>query len=112
MKMPALFTTLSLRSRRTGPAGAERLAESTGVGDVAGKRGEGPCVLSDVGWEMLCPESHPFERIFLMGVSIALVAPDAVYEDSILPDHTGDSYRGLDGFVRSGVRPELEVLID
>ena len=27
----------------------------------------------------------------------ALVAPDLVYEDSVLPDHAGETYRGLDG---------------
>ena len=71
--------------------------------------------------EMLRPESRPFQRIFSMEVTVALYAPDAVYEDAVLPDHVGESYRGLDGFVRAAeawIEPlewllvELEQIID
>lgn len=71
--------------------------------------------------EMLRPESRPFQRIFSMEVTIALYAPDAVYEDAVLPDHVGESYRGLDGFVRAAeawIEPlewllvELDQIID
>jgi ketosteroid isomerase-like protein len=71
--------------------------------------------------EMLRPESHPFQRIFSMEVTVALYAPDAVYEDAVLPDHVGESYRGLDGFVRAAeawIEPlewllvELDQIID
>ena len=47
--------------------------------------------------EMLRPESRPFQRITAMEVTVALYAPDYVYEDAVLPDHVGESYRGLDG---------------
>jgi ketosteroid isomerase-like protein len=56
-----------------------------------------------------------------MAFSSALYAPDAVYEDAVLPDHVGETYRGLDGFIRSGeewIQPfewlvvELEQIID
>jgi hypothetical protein len=33
--------------------------------------------------EMLRPESRPFQRIFSMEVTVALYAPDAVYEDAV-----------------------------
>jgi ketosteroid isomerase-like protein len=71
--------------------------------------------------EMLRPESRPFQRIFSMEVTVALYAPDAVYEDAVLPDHVGESYRGLDGFVRAAeawIEPlewllvELDQIID
>jgi ketosteroid isomerase-like protein len=51
--------------------------------------------------EMLRPESRPFQRIGSMEVTVALYAPDYVYEDAILPDHAGESYRGLDASVRA-----------
>jgi ketosteroid isomerase-like protein len=51
--------------------------------------------------EILRPESRPFERINSMEVTVALYAPDYVYEDAILPDHVGESYRGLDGSLRA-----------
>jgi len=51
--------------------------------------------------EMLRPESRPFQRITSMEVTVALYAPDYVYEDAILPDHVGESYRGLDASVRA-----------
>jgi ketosteroid isomerase-like protein len=71
--------------------------------------------------EMLRPESRPFQRIFSMEAFGALYAPDAVYEDAVLPDHVGESYRGLDGFVRAAgawIEPlewllvELDQIID
>jgi ketosteroid isomerase-like protein len=51
---------------------------------------------------MLRPESQPFERINSTEAAVALLAPDAVYEDAVLPDHVGEAYRGLDGLIRSG----------
>jgi ketosteroid isomerase-like protein len=51
--------------------------------------------------EMLRPESRPFQRISSMEVTVALYAPDYVYEDAVLPDHVGESYRGLDGSLRA-----------
>jgi ketosteroid isomerase-like protein len=71
--------------------------------------------------EMLRPESRPFQRIVSLAFSSALYAPDAVYEDAVLPDHVGESYRGLDGFVRAAgawIEPlewllvELDEIID
>src|SRR6476660_2626421 len=53
------------------------------------------------GGEVLRPESRPFQRIGSMEVTVALYAPDYVYEDAILPDHIGESYRGLDASVRA-----------
>ena len=50
---------------------------------------------------MLRPESRPFQRITSMEVTVALYAPDYVYEDAVLPDHVGESYRGLDGSLRA-----------
>jgi ketosteroid isomerase-like protein len=70
--------------------------------------------------EILRPETRPFDRINSMDFS-ALFAPDAVYEDAVLPDHAGEAYRGLDGFNRaaeSWMQPfewmlvELEEVID
>ena len=40
---------------------------------------------------MLRPESRPFQRITSMEVTVALYAPDYVYEDAVLPDHVGES---------------------
>ena len=51
--------------------------------------------------EILRPESRPFQRITSMEVTVALYAPDYLYEDAILPDHIGESYRGLDASVRA-----------
>jgi ketosteroid isomerase-like protein len=51
--------------------------------------------------EMLRPESRPFQRIYSMEVTVALYAPDFVYEDAVLPDHVGESYRGFDGSLRA-----------
>jgi ketosteroid isomerase-like protein len=51
--------------------------------------------------EMLRPESRPFQRITSMDATVALYAPDYVYEDAVLPDHVGESYRGLDGSLRA-----------
>ncbi len=36
-----------------------------------------------------------------MEVTVALYAPDFVYEDAVLPDHVGESYRGIDGSLRA-----------
>src|SRR3979411_1165661 len=52
--------------------------------------------------EMLRPETRPFDGINTANFSSGLFAPDAVYEDAVLPDHVGEVYRGLDGFIRSG----------
>jgi len=71
--------------------------------------------------EILRPETRPFDRLNSMAFSSGLYAPDAVYEDAVLPDHVGEVYRGLDGFIRSGeewIQPfewllvELEQIID
>jgi ketosteroid isomerase-like protein len=71
--------------------------------------------------EMLRPETRPFDRINSMAFSSALYAPDAVYEDAVLPDHVGEAYHGLDGFIRAAeewIQPlewlvvELEQIID
>jgi ketosteroid isomerase-like protein len=71
--------------------------------------------------EVLRPESRPFERINSTEAAVALYASDALYEDSNLPDHVGEVYRGLDGFARAGERwiedcewllVELEQIID
>jgi ketosteroid isomerase-like protein len=50
---------------------------------------------------VLRPDERPFERIFSLEATAALVDPDAVYEDVILPDHAGEAYRGLDAWVRA-----------
>jgi ketosteroid isomerase-like protein len=71
--------------------------------------------------ELLRPESRPFERINSTEAAVALYASDALYEDSNLPDHVGEVYRGLDSFSRAGERwiedckwllVELEQIID
>jgi hypothetical protein len=46
-------------------------------------------------------EARPFDRINSVNFSSGLYAPDAVYEDAVLPDHAGEAYRGLDGFIRA-----------
>ena len=33
--------------------------------------------------------------------SAALYTPDFVYEDSVMPDHLGEAYRGFDGYRRA-----------
>jgi|GEM_PF-2890755 len=69
----------------------------------------------------LRPEERPFERIFSLEATAALVDPEAVYEDAVLPDHAGEEYRGLDAWVRAAetwLEPcewmvvELEQLVD
>ena len=50
---------------------------------------------------MLRPETRPFDRILSMAFSSGLYAPDAVFEDAVLPDHVGEAYRGLDGFIKA-----------
>jgi ketosteroid isomerase-like protein len=71
--------------------------------------------------EVLRPESRPFQRMVSMVFISALYAPDAVYEDAILPDHAGEAYRGVDGFIRAAeawIQPlewllvELDQIID
>src|SRR2546425_255710 len=70
---------------------------------------------------MLRPDLRSLDRIVSMAFTGDLLAPDAVYEDAVLPDHVGESYRGLDGFLRSArswLEPfewlivELEEIID
>jgi ketosteroid isomerase-like protein len=51
--------------------------------------------------ETLRPESRPFQRIVSMEATVALYVPDFVYEDAVLPDHVGESYRGFDGSLRA-----------
>jgi hypothetical protein len=43
---------------------------------------------------VLRPDERPFERIFSLEATAALVDPEAVYEDVVLPDHAGETYRG------------------
>jgi ketosteroid isomerase-like protein len=71
--------------------------------------------------EILRPETRPFDRLNSIAFSGALYASDAVYEDAVLPDHAGETYRGLDGFIRAAetwLQPfewllvELEQIID
>jgi ketosteroid isomerase-like protein len=50
---------------------------------------------------VLRPDERPFERIFGVEATAALVDPEAVYEDMILPDHAGEAYRGVDAWVRA-----------
>jgi hypothetical protein len=40
--------------------------------------------------EILRSETRPFERINSMAFGSGLYAPDAVYEDGVLPDHAGE----------------------
>lgn len=45
----------------------------------------------------------------------ALVAPDFAYEDNVLPDHAGETYRGVDGLRRASlafVEPYDEMVYD
>jgi len=71
--------------------------------------------------EILRTETRPFDRLNSMAFSSGLYAPEAVYEDAVLPDHAGEAYRGLDGFIRAAetwMQPfewllvELEQIID
>jgi ketosteroid isomerase-like protein len=50
---------------------------------------------------VLRPEERPFERISSLEATAALVDPEAVYEDAVLPDHAGETYRGAHGWVRA-----------
>jgi hypothetical protein len=50
---------------------------------------------------LLRPDGRPFERIFSLETTAALVDPEAVYEDVVLPDHAGEAYRGIDAWVRA-----------
>ena len=54
--------------------------------------------------EMLRPESRPFQRLDSMEVTVALYAPDFVYEDAVLPDHVGETYQGYEGVARATER--------
>jgi ketosteroid isomerase-like protein len=51
--------------------------------------------------EMLRPDQRSLDRIVSMAFTGDVFAPDAVYEDAVLPDHVGESYRGLDGVLRA-----------
>ena len=51
--------------------------------------------------EMLRPDQRSLDRIVSMAFTGHLFAPDAVYEDAVLPDHVGEPYRGLDGILRA-----------
>lgn len=45
----------------------------------------------------------------------AVVAPEFVYEDEVLPDHAGETYHGLDGLRRASaayVEPFAEMIYD
>ena len=37
-------------------------------------------------------------------IDLSILAPDVAYEDTILPDHVGETYRGHDGVVRATER--------
>ena len=37
-------------------------------------------------------------------VDLSILAPDVAYEDTILPDHAGETFRGHDGVVRATER--------
>ena len=50
---------------------------------------------------MLRPDLRSLDLIVSMAFTGDLFAPDAVYEDAVLPDHVGESYHGLDGFLRA-----------
>jgi ketosteroid isomerase-like protein len=50
---------------------------------------------------VLRPDERPFERIFSLEATAALVDPEAVYEDVVLPDHAGEAYRGINAWVRA-----------
>ena len=50
---------------------------------------------------MLRPDEPPFGRILSLEATAALVDPEAVYEDVVLPDHAGEAYRGIDAWVRA-----------
>jgi ketosteroid isomerase-like protein len=58
---------------------------------------------SAASWDgvVLRPDARPFERIFSLEATAALVDPEAVYEDVVLPDHAGEAYRGVDAWVRA-----------
>jgi ketosteroid isomerase-like protein len=51
--------------------------------------------------EVLRPEMRSLDRIVSMAFTGDLFASDAIYEDAVLPDHVGESYRGLDGVLRA-----------
>lgn len=45
----------------------------------------------------------------------AVIAPDFIYEDSVMPDHAGETYRGLDGLRRASlgfVEPFVEMVYE
>jgi ketosteroid isomerase-like protein len=54
-------------------------------------------------------------------IDMSLFDPDVIYEDTTLPDHVGETYRGHEGVVRAterwiepyeGMRIELEQIVD
>ena len=68
----------------------------------------------------LRPEERPWEVVY-DPVALALFDPEPTYADSILPDHAGEEYHGLDGIARSWegwmedydwLQVELEDIID
>jgi ketosteroid isomerase-like protein len=63
------------------------------AGDVAGKRGKTARLLCHLG---------PGRSARLL-----LLDPDVVFEDDLLPDHAGETYRGREGVMRS-IRTWLE----
>jgi ketosteroid isomerase-like protein len=92
-----------MRARQIASRFARGVAVVCGIlgGDVAGERREGPSVLGDVGWGGAAPRDAILDRIVSMAFTGDLFASDAVYEDAVLPDHVGESYRGLDGVLRA-----------
>ena len=54
-------------------------------------------------------------------MDMSFVAPDVIYEDAVLPDHIGETYRGHEGWLRSAktwaepfewLRLDLERIVD
>ena len=48
------------------------------------------------------------ERLDRRDIDLALLDPDVVFEDNVLPDHAGEAYRGHEGVLRA-TRVWLEV---
>ena len=64
---------------------------------------------------MLRPDEPPFGRILSLEATAALVDPEAVYEDVVLPDHAGEAYRGIDAWVRAAeawLEPSEWMMVD
>ena len=45
-----------------------------------------------------------FEQVFSHDAATALIDPDTVFEDAVLPDNAGEEYRGIDGVRRASAR--------